>query len=302
MKIGYACINETLSCRSSRTFRLKSYSEQLIKEKISSNLSCLLEILQWNLHHHIYFFRISSDLIPFASHPVCAFPWQMEFKKQFREIGAFISAHAMRVAMHPDQFVLLNAKDPEIVRKSIAELKYHAEVLDLLGCDESAKIQIHTGGVYNDKPVAIKRFCDAYNTLPDSITRRLVIENDERLYSLQDVMGIHTQTLVPVLLDVFHHTLFNNNEPLDTALRQAAATWTKRDGLPIVDFSTQKPESRIGSHAVSLDRGEFSRFLKESRGFDFDVMLEIKNKEKSALAAIALAKKESRLYTGHPQK
>jgi predicted polyphosphate/ATP-dependent NAD kinase len=35
--------------------------------------------------------------------------------------------------MHPDQFNILNAKDPAIVERTVAELMYHVDVLDLLG-------------------------------------------------------------------------------------------------------------------------------------------------------------------------
>jgi UV DNA damage endonuclease len=60
--------------------------------------------------------------------------------------------------MHPDQFVLINAKDESIVERSISELDYHCDVLDLLGLDETAKVQIHVGGVYGDKSESMKRF------------------------------------------------------------------------------------------------------------------------------------------------
>src|SRR4030042_6986744 len=105
MKIGYACINLSLDCRSSRTFRLKSYSAENMERTVGGNLSCLGEQLRYNLEHGIHYFRISSDLVPFASHPVCDYPWQREFRKQFKEIGAFVVEHGMRVTMHPDPFI-----------------------------------------------------------------------------------------------------------------------------------------------------------------------------------------------------
>ncbi|HEO64189.1 MAG TPA: UV DNA damage repair endonuclease UvsE, partial [Candidatus Omnitrophica bacterium] len=71
MKIGYPCINRTLTCRGNNTFRLKSYSQKRFVKAVENNISCLLEVLKFNSEHKIFFFRISSGIIPFASHPVC---------------------------------------------------------------------------------------------------------------------------------------------------------------------------------------------------------------------------------------
>src|SRR5512147_2428602 len=128
MRIGYPCINLQLDCRSSRTFRLASYSEQRLRETVEGNLNCLYRILNWNVEHGLLFFRIGSQLIPFASHPVCQFDWRREFRGVFRLIGQFVKAHGMRMSMHPDQFTLINALDSVIVERSVSELVYHVQV------------------------------------------------------------------------------------------------------------------------------------------------------------------------------
>jgi UV DNA damage endonuclease len=89
MKIGYPCLNLTLGCKN-RRFRFRSYSEERLVETVAANLFCLREMLQFNLGHNILFFCISSDLVPFASHPVGRFDWAEHFRKDFRNIGRFI--------------------------------------------------------------------------------------------------------------------------------------------------------------------------------------------------------------------
>lgn len=291
MKIGYPCINLSLDCRASRTFRLRSYSEERLRETVRSNLDCLARILQFNRKHGLLFFRITSDLVPFASHPVHRFDWRESFLEKFTEIGSFIAQHQMRISMHPDPFTLLNSPIPRVLDNSLAELAYHAAVLDALRLDETAKIQIHVGGVYGDKKTSAQRFVERYRRLDEGIRRHLVIENDERRFSLRDCLNIHEQTGVPVLFDAFHHAVYSNGETLPEALAAAAKTWRNTDGVPMVDYSSQKPQARIGSHAESLDVRDFQEFLRAARPYKFDLMLEIKDKEISALRAIEIVRK-----------
>ena len=162
MRIGYPCINRSIGCTASRTFRLASYTEERMRDTVHENLSCLEKILAYNVRHGMLFFRITSDLVPFASHPVCTFPWQDEFAGVFEKTGDYIRRFGFRISMHPDQFVLLNAPDTGILQRSITDLVYQVQVLDLLGLDRSAKVQVHVGGVYGDKPASIDRFVKQY--------------------------------------------------------------------------------------------------------------------------------------------
>jgi UV DNA damage endonuclease len=301
MKIGYPCINRDLGCTANSTFRLRNYSEQRLAATISNNLNCLQRILEFNVANGLYFFRISSDLIPFASHPVCQFDWRNHFNKQLLQIGDFIQQHAFRISMHPDQFVLLNAPKIAIVENSLAELNWHCSLLDAMQLDVSAKVQIHVGGVYNDKQAALQRFIACYQSLPASIKRRLVIENDDRLFSLQDCLYIHKHTGVPIIFDNLHHECLHNDETLSSAMLAAAKTWQPDDGIPMVDYSSQQAHARTGKHAASLDVQHFAAYLQMTQELDFDIMLEIKDKEASALTAIAIAKTLRPIYT-HPIK
>ena len=144
-------------------------------------------------------------MVPFASHPVCTFKWQDRFKSGFQDIGRYIKEKDIRISMHPDQFVLINSPNEKIVQNGIRELNYHCQVLDIMGLDAVAKVQIHVGGVYGDKQAAIDRFIKNYKKLPEWIRKRLVIENDDKSYSLKDCLAISEQVGIPILFDSFHH-------------------------------------------------------------------------------------------------
>lgn len=294
MKIGYPCINRSIGCSPGRTFRLSSYSDERLEETVRENLRCLAEILRYNRRECILFFRIGSGLVPFASHPVCTAAWQETFAETLREIGRFVREHGMRISMHPDQFVVINAKDPDIVDKSVAELRYHAAVPDAMRLDGTAKIQIHVGGVYGDKKASMERFASVYSRLDESILRRLVVENDDSRYTLADCLRIHEETGIPVLFDVFHHQVNPSGVGVAGAVELSGATWRPEDGIPMIDYSTPMPGGRKGRHAESLDNADFERFLADTAPADMDIMLEIKDKEKSALAAVGIARRDGR--------
>jgi UV DNA damage endonuclease len=296
MKIGYPCINRTIGCTSGRTFRLRSYSESRLKETIKINLDCLQKILQFNTEHGIFFFRITSDLIPFASHPINTFNWKGYFASNFIEIGDFIKKKGIRISMHPDQFTLINSVREDVFARSVKELEYHASVMDLMHLDSAAKIQIHVGGVYDNKQQSIERFVERFFKLDHFIRRRLVVENDDRLYNLNDCVDISSKVGVPVLLDVFHHSVNGTGVSVNQAIQLSSGTWNKKqDGVPMVDYSSRNLGGTSRQHVTSIDIEDFKKFLLETEPFDFDVMLEIKDKEKSAAKATEAAKQDIRL-------
>ena len=196
--------------------------------------------------------------------------------------------------MHPDHFTLINSINNRVFENSVRELVYHAQVLDLMELDTSAKIQIHVGGVYKDKERSLSRFVERFGKLDEIVKGRLVVENDDSRYNLSDCLRISTQTEIPVLFDVLHHDVNSSGETIQEAFELFTKTWKTGDGLPMIDYSSQKAKHRMGRHIETIDLKEFTEFLDKSKPYDFDVMLEIKDKEKSALSAVEVASKDER--------
>jgi UV DNA damage endonuclease len=293
MRIGYPCLNRGLGCTPSHSFRLASYAPARLEATVAANLDCLKRMVEFNARHGLLFLRITSDLVPFASHPVCRFDWKSRFAAEFASIGRAIRRHRLRISMHPDQFVLINAQDYRIVEASFAELEYQAALLDLFGLDLSARLQIHIGGLYGDRESSLNRFVANFLRLAPPVRRRLTIENDDRSYPLADCLRLHEKTGIPVLLDTLHHDILNHGESLGQALALAGRTWSPGQGVPLVDYSSQAQGEKRGRHAARLDSAHFRRFLIDSRPHDFDLMLEIKDKERSACRARRIAIKSN---------
>jgi UV DNA damage endonuclease len=300
MRIGYPCTNRTLGCRGARALRLASFSLERLDEAVSNNLRCLETMLHFNAEHGIGLFRITSDLIPFASHPEIEPPWRHLYARALADVGLTIRHLGIRIDMHPGQYTVLNSPDEKIAKNAMRDLVYHVGVLDEMGLDATAKVQIHLGGAYGDREASLARFVARAKLLPETIRRRLVIENDERSFALLDCLRAADGAHLPVLLDAYHHGLKNEGESLANAVATAAETWSAADGTPIVDYSSPLPGGRVGQHAETLDSAHFRLFLEETRGTDVDVMLEIKDKELSALRAVEIARGDGRFAGGDP--
>jgi UV DNA damage endonuclease len=115
---------------------------------------------------------------------------------------------------------------------------------------------------------------------------------------------------MPIVFDNFHYECFVNNTKelkvkgevlVRNPLQKAMSTWKiNKDGLPMVDYSSQDMVidnysdvmARKGKHTGAIDIKSFKNFIKQTEGLDFDIMLEIKDKEISALKALEIVRKK----------
>ena len=217
MNIGYACQNMELSglgkgkrVTMNRSCIRRTFDEKgvdYISEITLKNAYDLQRLLEWNEQNGIKFFRLSSDICPWASE------FDMESMRDIKEIkrvlaraGAYAQAHSHRLTSHPGQFNVLCSPNPNVVERSITDLTIHGTIFDWMNLPRSpyAKINIHLGGAYGDKESSMKRFCEAFQRLPDRVKTRLTVENDDKasMYSVKDLYhGVYEQIGIPIVFD-----------------------------------------------------------------------------------------------------
>ena len=268
---------------SSRTCRLRNATRTRLESLTRANLEGLFKILHWNASQRIRFFRISSGIVPLASHPNAQWSWRNTLAQELADIGHFIKSRDIRVSMHPGQYVVLNSPHRTVVKAAKAELSYHADFLDQLGLSGRHKIILHVGGLYGDRGASIQRFSKEFRALPRNVRTRSVLENDERSYGGEDVLPLCEALGIPMTFDYLHYTALTGHLPERQFLEDVCESWSTNDGEPEFHYSTQKSSSRRGSHAEMVDIQGFLRFLKVMPSKDVDLMLEAKAKDLALL-------------------
>jgi UV DNA damage endonuclease len=227
-------------------------------------------------------FRIISTLLPAKTHPDAGYrveqlPQAAEIIAQFRRCGTAAARHGIRLVFHPDQFVVLNSPRPDVVEKSLADLAYHAELCGWLGADV---INIHGGGAYGDKSAALQSLQRTIDRLPEETRRRLTLENDDKIFTPQDLLPVCRATGVPLVYDVHHHRCLPDELPISEATEAAIATWNREPlfhlSSPLDGWSGPQP---FRHH----DYVELADFPDEWRRADITIEVEAKAKELAVL-------------------
>lgn len=285
MSIGYTCLNIGTPNTNIRSVMQRNATPEKLTEVTEHNLAALERMIDYNHKNDIKLFRISSDLIPFGSSPVNTLAWPEIHKEDFDRIGSKIRKSGMRVSLHPGQYTVLNSPTEEVVERAITDLVYHDKILIALGTDQTNKIVLHVGGIYGDKKEALERFEQNFRRLPEAVRNRLIIENDDRLYNIEDVLTLAHRLHVPAVYDNLHHAI-NPPPSIGTDpywIAEAKKTWKAVDGNQKIHYSQQAPGKRPGAHTDTVDLKTFLTFHEQLEDKQIDIMLEVKDKNLSAI-------------------
>ena len=291
VRLGLCCMNTVLrsakpSVYPSRTMIVKSVLAQgidALKEKVRQNLADVLTMLEWNVAHHIYVFRLSSDLFPHFTNPLVP-RYSMEFALDLLErIGKYARQHGVRLTFHPGQYNVIGSPVSAAFANTVADLSYHADVLDLMGCDADSVMVVHFGGTYGNKTKTVGRWVEQFHALPDKVKRRLVLENCERSFNIEDCLALSSLINIPVVFDTHHHECYRINHPEEDLcegshyFEQVLQTWARRGIRPKFHVSKQG-EGKVGHHSDFVN--VLPRYLLASP-VPLDIMIEAKAKEQA---------------------
>ncbi len=240
----------------------------LLEGIIKKNFEVLKEILIYNNKNNIHFYRLSSNFIPCAT--IIEYDYPNIFKNEFKETSKLIKG---RFDMHLSEYCILNSTNKEVVKRSIDEIKYHYKLLKAFKVKPN--LVIHIGSKSFGKGNSIKRFINNFSKLPKYLKESLIIENDDKVFNVEDTLNLCKQINRPMVLDVHHHNCNKTKNDLSFYLEDIFNTWNE---TPKIHFSSPKNKKDFRAHNDYINSDDFISFIK-SINRDIDIMLEAKAKD-----------------------
>ena len=295
IQLGLCCLNTVLRAQTPTVFSsrkmiirtIKEHGIDVLKKKITQNLKDTLVMIDWNEQNGIKVFRMSSEMFPHYTNPEVE-SYSLEFAKELLvSIGEKARSLNHRLTFHPGQYNVVGTPDIDKFNKTCKELKYHADILEMMGMGPDSVMVIHGGGLYGNKETTIKRWCMRFKLLPDIVQKRLVLENCEKCFSIEDCLRISKIVNIPVVFDTHHYECYNILHP-DYKLKpaweyipQILESWKRRDIKPKFHISEQG-SGRTGHHSDYVEVvSDYLLEIPKKYGIEIDIMIEAKMKEQA---------------------
>jgi UV DNA damage endonuclease len=203
---------------------------EFLRELGLHNAEALGRACAWCAEHGVGAFRVNSGILPLYTHPEVGWslagPEGVGVAEALRAAGGRARAGGVRLSFHPDQFVVPGSLNPAVVEASLRELEYQAEVAALVGAEQ---LTIHGGGAAGGKQASLERLATNLAQLSPRARSRVVLENDDRVYTVEDLLPICERAGVPLVYDVHHHRCNPDRLSVERATELAAATWNGRE-------------------------------------------------------------------------
>lgn len=290
IRLGYVAISQTLNyitTSSSMTYTnfQKEQDYKKLSNLIISNLEALIEILKYNNKNHIHFYRLSSNLIPLATKKEVSFDYLELYQPYYQEINTLIQNTDMRVDMHPSQYCVLNSTKKKVVAASQDILEYHYHILNAIGIKEK-RVILHIGSNTFGKKNSLTRFIHNFSLLPKYLQKMIMIENDDKVFNIEDCLYLSSILDIPVVLDYHHFKCNHTNPKIEDYLEDILKTWKGK--RPKMHFSSPKNKKEYRSHHEYVNADDFIEFLSILAPYqqDIDIMIEAKAKDEAMFRLI----------------
>lgn len=211
-----------------------------VREIVEHNLTSVQRQLKYIVSlgiAELRMLRLSSDLLPFYTHPKwrCVYTSEViEYaQSQFAKIGEYARVHDIRLSFHPGQFTVLASDRPDVVERSIEEFEYHVDMIRWMGYGnefQDFKCNVHISG--RQGPEGIMAVLPRLST---EAQNTITIENDEMSWGTNSSLRLEQHCAL--VLDIHHHWVRTGEyiQPNDDRVKRIEESW--RGVRPVIHYS-----------------------------------------------------------------
>ena len=254
-----------------------------LRDLAADNARALGLAVDWCATRGVGAFRITSQLLPVYTHPEMGYRVEEidrggTIRAAFAAVRDRAASEGIRLSFHPDQFVVPGSIRADVVDRSLVELEYMGLAAEMVGAEQ---ITLHGGGAQGGKKDALDRLARGLDRLTDRARSRIALENDDCVYTVEDLLPLCRTAAIPLVYDAHHHRCNPDSLRIEEATRLSAETWGPRE--PWAHISS--PKGGWSSRAPRL-HADFIRpadFPAAWRGRRMTVDVEAKSKELAVL-------------------
>ena len=224
-------------------------AEQKLWDLMKFNIEATRKLVEriGTLDANLRMVRLSSDILPVYTESNWSYFWRqpdvrLYAERAFAEVGRVARERDVRLSFHPGQFTVLASDNDDIVRRSIEEFEYHADMIRWMGYGQTFqdfKCNVHIAGRRGAQGIR-----DVYGRLSPEARNTITIENEEMKHGLVDCLELYD--LVPIVLDIHHHWVREGEyiQCDDERVAKVIASW--RDRRPTCHYSVSREDVLVG--------------------------------------------------------
>lgn len=259
--------------------RLRTMTQSEQYEKIAGitqiNIDTLWRQLKWISEQpaSTRLFRVGSGFLPASTLPEFDFvlkdpSFLSTLERGLSGIRAFADSNGIRLCTHPGQFTNLCSDNTDVVKRSIEDLEYHADLARFMGYGDTwhssgFAINIHANHRQDPGLVQIRRLIA--NNLSKEARNLITLENDEFGCSVDQFVACKAYEDVALVLDIHHHWVQSQGEyilPTDPRAVLYRESW--RGMRPLGHYSLPQPEV-MPNHSLTTPPDFATLALKQTK-------------------------------------
>jgi UV DNA damage endonuclease len=241
----------------------RDVAEQRLWDIMQHNIASYGRLIEYvgSLPENLRMVRLGSDCLPVYTEPTWGYYWRLAdvrayCEREFAKVGETARRLGVRLSFHPGQFTVLASESDDIVRRSIEEFEYHADMARWMGYGkqfQDFKINVHISG--RRGPAGIK---SVLPRLTPEARNCITIENDENAWGIDASLELAKD--LALVLDIHHHWCHSGGEYInadDDRFKRIIDSW--RGVRPVIHYSLSREE--FLGHLPRTVRPDFQTLL-----------------------------------------